>query len=130
MSRMPPGTLFNALLGPQSITLNWERCEGNRWCSLARLNLEHAYFRGLEGVYVIWSTAGKWIRVGQGLIADRLRAHRSDPALFCYGELLVSWAQVSTIYRDRVERYLGNTLKPLVGSAFPNVLPLVVNLPS
>ncbi len=129
MSDMPPGILFNALLGPQSITLNWEHCEGNVWCSLARLNLEHPYFQDLEGVYVIWSTAGKWIRVGQGLIADRLRAHRSDPTISNYGELLVTWAQVSPMYRDRVERYLGDTLRPLVGSAFPNVLPLVVNLP-
>lgn len=130
MSEMSPGTLFSVLLGPQSITLKWERCEGNVWCPLGRLNLDHPYFRGVEGVYVIWSPAGRWVRVGQGVIADRLRAHRSDPAIMRHGELHVTWAGVDPLYRERVERYLGDTLKPVVGSAFPNVVPLSVNLPS
>ncbi len=129
MSDIPPGTLFSALLGPQSITLKWERCEGNVWCSLVRLNLDGPYFRGVEGVYVIWSAAGRWVRVGQGVIADRLRAHRSDPVITGHDELHVTWARVDPLYRDRVERYLADTLKPVAGRAFPNVVPLPVNLP-
>jgi hypothetical protein len=36
---------------------------------------------------------------------------------------------VGLVYRNGVERYLANTLRPIVGSAFPDVPPIEVNLP-
>jgi hypothetical protein len=97
------------------------------------VDLGHPHFSGLEGVYIIWRSADRRVvRVGQGAIADRLSAHRADPLILAHGltgELLVTWAQVSPLYRDGVERYLGEYYKPLVGKVFPDVRPILVNLP-
>jgi len=53
------------------------------WCQLLSLDLRHDLFRGLRGVYVIWhgGSAARTVRVGQGVIADRLAKHRNDPAI-------------------------------------------------
>jgi len=63
------------------------------------------------------------VRVGQGDIAARLAAHRTDPAITKYagtGTLLVTWASVPAAQRDGVERYLANAWAPLVGDVFPD----------
>ncbi|MCC7004487.1 hypothetical protein IT397_01030 [Candidatus Nomurabacteria bacterium] len=83
----------------------------------------------MEGVYIIWQGNGPVIRVGQGIIRDRLSAHRRDTAITAYQNLYVTWAPVSAIYRNGVERYLANILKPRVGDAFPNVNPIPAFLP-
>lgn len=118
---------------PSNLAVNWEQCQGGVWCSLATLNLDHSHFNGLEGVYVIWRAIDrKAVRVGQGIVADRLRAHRSDRSILAHdggGSLLVTWARLSAAYRDGVERYLATALTPIVGSAFPDVLAIQVNLP-
>lgn len=118
---------------PSSLAVSWEQCQGGVWCPLATLDLDHIHFDGLEGVYVIWRTSDrKVVRVGQGIIADRLRAHRADQGILAHqgnGSFLVTWAKVPATYRDGVERYLATTLTPLVGSAFPDVRPIQVNLP-
>lgn len=91
---------------------------------------------GLEGVYIIIRTppfgSNRVVRVGQGQIANRLAAHARDPDVLRYGseETLFAWfASVSRGQRDGVERYLADVLSPLVGEAFPKVLPIAVNLP-
>ena len=113
--------------------LNWIKCEGNAWCSLPSLNLDHPHFIGLEGVYIIWygGTNPATIYVGQGNISQRLGAHRIDPAVRNYSHygLFVTWAQLGPLSRDGVERYLANTLHPLIGSAYPQTAPIVANLP-
>ncbi len=83
-------------------------------------------------MYLIWSTTGRCVRVGQGVIADRLKVHRADPIILSHqgtGQLLVTWAQVIKPYRDGIERYLGEMLNPVVGSTFPNAIPIQVNIP-
>ena len=88
-----------------------------------------------RGVYVIWrgDQNRTVIRVGQGYISDRLAHHSTDPTILQYAQgydLYASWVVISDLNdRDGVERYLGNTLDPLVGMRFPNVTPLVVNAP-
>ena len=69
------------------------------------------------------------VRVGQGIIQDRLTAHRNDTAIMVYSSLYVAWASVGTLHRDNVERYLANVLRPVVGNAFPDVVPTQVSLP-
>lgn len=110
------------------LQLAWQNCT-NGYCSLFNVDLAHNHFDSMEGVYIIWQANGPVIRVGQGTIRDRLAAHRQDAAIAAYQNLYSSWAPVAPTYRDRVERYLANVLRPLVGDAFPNALPLAVTLP-
>lgn len=86
------------------------------------------------GVYVILEIAtGKAVRVGQGDINDRLGRHYNDPEIRIaayLNPLGVTWAHVDPRDVDGVERYLGDTLRPKVGSHFPNAVPIEVNLPA
>jgi hypothetical protein len=113
--------------------VSWNKCKGDDWCRLNNVNLNHNHFDGMEGVYIIWhgGANAKTVRVGQGVIRDRLAAHRSDPDIQEYARdgLFVTWTRVSAAYQDGVEAYLANQLNPLVGQRFPNITPLLVNLP-
>lgn len=117
------------------LSVTWERCSGPPpvWCSLLRVNLDDPYFDGLGGVYVIWYGGAdpRAVRVGQGAIRDRLQAHRRDPAIRVYQwrGLYVTWAQVAAAYRDGVERYLADQLRPVLGQKYPDAAPIPVNLP-
>jgi hypothetical protein len=106
------------------------------WSSPRPLRLE---FTALTdpgvGVYVIWHNGpqGRWVRVGQGVIKDRVACHRTDPTILAYarfGGLWVRWANLQPHWLDGVERYLAETLRPLVGDRFPDVTPVQVNLPA
>jgi len=85
------------------------------------------------GVYIIWyrGQPGRVVRIGQGDIADRLTAHRKDPAILAYKGygLLVTWAGVQASQRDGVERHLAETWSPLIGDRFPDVPAIAVNSP-
>jgi hypothetical protein len=86
------------------------------------------------GVYVIWHGGNptRVVTVGQGQIANRLNAHRNDKAITAYrqyGGLWVMWAAVPAPHVDGVERFLANHYRPLVGDRYPDVAPIVVNLP-
>jgi hypothetical protein len=113
-------------------TLNWIKCDGNQWCNLLTLNLDHSHFEGLLGVYIIWHGGQNpaTVYVGQGVIADRLRAHRADPRILQYGQLglFVTWAKVD-YSRDGIERFLANQLRPKEGPNHPEAAPVSVNLP-
>ena len=109
--------------------LNWIKCAGGNWCSFREVDLGNGHFDGLEGVYIIWQSDGPVVRVGQGVIRDRISVHREDPAITNYGNLSVTWAKVASQDRDGIERYLAETLSPEVGSAFPQTQPMAVNLP-
>lgn len=113
--------------------LNWIKCQGDAWCNLLNVNLEHPHFANLAGVYLIWHAGQKprTVRVGSGVIKDRLRAHRGDAAILRYKDsgLFVTWASVPPTMREGVERFLFENLNPLVGEKFPDVPPVNVNLP-
>jgi hypothetical protein len=109
--------------------ISWQKCAGDVWGSLLGVNLRHPHFDNLEGIYIIWQANGPVIRVGQGIIRDRLSAHRLDPEVTAYDPLHVTWAPVSLFHRNGVEKYLANTLKPKVGEAFPDAIPMAVVLP-
>ena len=113
--------------------VEWIKCgEGNAlFCPLETVNLADVRTRG---VYVIWqSLSSVVIYVGEGWIADRLNAHRNDPAILGHrgnGTLLVTWASVPDDHtRLGIERYLGELWRPLVSKQFSNVVPTKVNLP-
>ena len=117
------------------LSLSWQRCDSGQavvWCNLFDVNLQHPHLENVEGVYIIWQNqGGSVIRVGQGNIRERLALHRADPRLRAYAApgLLVSWAQLPMLCRDGVERYLAEHLQPLVGSRWPDVQPIAVNIP-
>jgi len=111
------------------MNLIWQQCSGNEWGTLLGVDLNHVHFNNMEGVYIIWQGNGPVIRVGQGNIKDRLYHHRNDPKITQHQSLYVTWAPVQSLYRDGVERYLANTLRPIVGDVFPNAIPKPVSLP-
>ena len=116
-------------------TVTWVKCgTGANWCPLQTLDM--ASISGTPiGVYVIWheGTPSRVVRVGQGNIVDRLSVHRNDDKITKYrsfGTLRVTWASVpKKADRDGIERYLANHYGPLVGDAWPDVVPIAVNLP-
>ena len=113
----------------------WVKCEGNTWCQLNHLNLDHNYYNNFKGVYIIWywNNFGHpiTVKIGQGVIKDRLAAHRRDPQIQAYAHmnLLVTWTNIPPYLLDGVEAYLGKALNPRVGSLFPNAKPIPVELP-
>ena len=116
-----------------SIRVEWVKCQGDKWCPLQTLDLGHSHFDGMEGVYVIWHGGTKpWtVYVGQGVIAGRLSAHRVDPDILKFKDLglYATWARVPSQRRDGVEAFLHGQLQPKVGSRYPDVYPIEVNLP-
>jgi len=113
--------------------LVWIKC-GDDWCLLNTVNLQHHNLNGVEGVYMIWYRGpnNPVVRVGQGVIRDRLAAHRKDAAVQAYADrtLPVTWAVVPAAQRDGVEKFLADQYSPLVGERFPDRIPIGVNLPS
>lgn len=83
------------------------------------------------------SKVGKWTEPALRVLRERYLAepvHDSPLAHSHQGtgsllSLLVTWASLPAAYRGGVERYLATALTPLVGSTFPDVLPIEVNLP-
>jgi len=112
------------------MNLTWGTCgDSGSWCDFLTVNLDHSYFDMRKGVYIIWKAKGPVIKIGQGIIKDRLSVHRNDEAIISYNNLFVTWASVSVQNRDGVERYLADRLKPRLGDIFPDVVPIKVNLP-
>lgn len=113
--------------------LNWVKCQGNVWCKLNFVNLDHSHFDNKNGVYVIWH-GGKnpaVVYVGQGNIRDRLTTHRGDEKIQQYDslDLYVTWAMVPPEYRNGVEAFLAATWTPKVGSRHPQATAIEVNSP-
>lgn len=113
------------------LKLNWVKSTTGNWLSFQGVNLGNV---STEGVYIIWHAGnpGRVVYVGQGDVAARIKAHRDRSDINAYakhGTLHVTWAAVSVRQRDGVERYLANNWNPLVGEAYPDVTPLVVNSP-
>ena len=113
-----------------TLTLQWVKSTTSSWLSFDNVDLSEVT---TKGVYIIWHQGqpGRVVYIGQGDVAARIVAHRSEPEILAYKAkgLLVTWASVPKAQRDGVERYLANTWNPLVGDAHPDVEPIVVNSP-
>lgn len=117
------------------MNLNWVMCGGQVGCPLAMVDLQSI---DAVGVYVIWKPVGSpshnVVYVGQGHIRDRLSASRGDYRIqFQEGipGLLVTWAPVpDQRARDGIERFLADSLRPLVADQHPKAVPIAVNLPN
>ncbi len=113
--------------------------QNNNWFDFLRLNLNAPYFGGKKGVYVIWYSAptiAKVIRLGSGILIDRLKEHRSNPEITKFsssGQLKVSWIIADGINLreselEGVEAYLSRVYSPLIGQRFPERYEIQVNL--
>jgi len=112
-------------------TIAWIKSTTGTWLPLETVDLSNV---SAVGVYVIWHEGqpSRVVRIGQGDIADRLRSHRTDSQILKFknlGTLRVTWAAVSPLLLDGVERYLADQWRPLVGDAFPSAIPVPVNSP-
>jgi hypothetical protein len=111
------------------LRVTWHKPIGG-WHSLDDIDLAEV---AEAGVYIIWheGNPGRVVRVGQGIVSDRIRVHRKDRAVTAYRPqgLRITWAPVPWDLRDGVERHLADKWKPLLGDAFPDVAPIVVNSP-
>jgi hypothetical protein len=116
------------------ITVVWNKRDDGGWCRFHHLILDTC--QTTSGVYMIWHAGqpGRVVYVGQAgvRVRDRITEHRLRDDICAYrshGELYVTWAAVPPHLLDRVERYLADTWKPLVGDAHPQAVPLAVNSP-
>ncbi len=114
--------------------LIWNKCEGAVWCNLSTVNLGHAHFNAMDGVYVIWHGGpnAHTVYVGQGFVKDRLASHRVDPRIQSHKSLglFVTWAMVyPESSKSGIEAYLARVLTPLEGEKHPSVTEIPVNLP-
>ena len=117
----------------QSLFLDWQKCQGNVWCNLNAVNLNHDHFNNRSGVYIIWhgGTQPRVVYVGSGVIRDRINQHRKDRDIQQYSSLnlFVTWANVAPSYQKGVEAYLADNWNPKVGDRHPNEPPITVNSP-
>lgn len=122
----------------KNINVNWIFCNNNEWCQLLYLDLNSIAPQNVFGVYVIWQYRPLYndkrvIKVGQGVIKQRLSEHRNNSNITQYAQggniLFVTWAQVGENDVDGVEVYLGNNLQPIIGERFPNCNEIMVNIP-
>lgn len=124
------------MINQPTINLFWAKGKKNAWCSLNQVDFSHSYYDNFEGfIYIIWywNKFGEavTIKVGQGNIRERLKAHNTDPQIQAYAHLnlLVTWTSLPSNLLDGAEAYLGKVLKPRVGSLFPDAKPIPVSLP-
>lgn len=106
--------------------LNWMKCQGDVWCKLNFVNLDHEHFNNRSGVYVIWhgGTDPAVVYVGQGDIKERLTVHRIDQKIQQYKhlDLYVTWATVSEGDRCGIEAYLIDTWSPPENTNHPQTV--------
>ena len=116
-----------------SLSVYWNRCQGDTWAELFAVDLNDPHFDGLEGVYMVWMGGSQpaAICAGSGLIREKLAERRNEPQIQGLKEksLLVTWAKVDTISRTGVERWLLENLRPKLTNPIPGSVAVEVNLP-
>lgn len=108
--------------------LDWVKLPNGEWQYFATADISKDIF----GVYVIsYGNAKKYVRVGQGIIQQRIQEHRQAPEITQYQNLglYVTWAKADKDQVDGMEAYLFQKLNPLVGERTPDCTLIPVNLP-
>ena len=115
------------------MNLNWYRCEGEIWCELNKIDINHGTLDGLEGVFVIWcgDKQRNVIRIGEGKIRKQLELCRKDITVQAFSAhgLYVTWAAISENDRNGVVKYLTKKLNPKFDSPATQGFSSKVNLP-
>jgi len=117
-----------------NVQLSWVKCQGEIWCPLSTVNLDHPAFDNVSGVYIIWHAGSQpaTVYVGEGVVRDRLKFHRTDPRIqqfFSLG-LYVTYASAPDVYLGGILSYIMERFQPKVReSDLPLASPIGVNLP-
>jgi hypothetical protein len=114
--------------------IEWYKCQGNIWCELNKVDIEHKFFDGLSGVYIIWygsQEARTVLRVGMGDIREELEENVHDIAIQAFAKytLQVTWAEVPFFKRKGVLNWLTLELTPKFFGELSKTKPIEVNLP-
>ncbi|UPT74791.1 MAG: GspE/PulE family protein [Elusimicrobiota bacterium] len=116
-----------------SLSVYWNRCQGETWGELYAVDLSDPHFDNLEGVYMVWmgGNAPAALAAGSGVIRDKLAEVRGEPVIQALRDksILVTWAKVDSISRAGVERWLLENLRPKVTKPVPGSVAVEVNLP-
>ena len=102
---------------------------------LPTVPLSDQYFDDLAGIYIIYYLKDGYVYtvyVGQGIIKDRLSAHRNDNRIQAYSSnmLYTAWASTSIRNWDGIEKHLHDRLQPIVRELSPNANAISTNLPA
>ncbi len=116
------------------VRLFWTKCQGEIWCQLHGVNLDHPHFQGMAGVVVIWHGGSnpRTVYVGTGAVAAVIVSARQNPAINMYraNGLFVTWAAVPNTQQMGIAAFLVDRIQPLVATAQVNWMPRIeVNLP-
>jgi len=69
--------------------VTWINCTGGIWCNFNNVNLTHEHFNNMVGVYIIWSNQTV-VRIGSGIINERIADHRKTPDITRHPDLKVT----------------------------------------
>ena len=129
------------------ITVQWQRCLKNSlWCQFNEKLLSNGRFEthlgdhsvNISGIYIIWTGIGDRtvLKVGSGIIKDKLEAHLRDPEIQAYKptRLYVTWASTLSVIgteeiQKGIEKFLDIVFKPKLAEHLPDVDLVMVNLP-
>ena len=129
------------------ITVQWQRCLKNSlWCQFNEKLLSNGRFEtrlgdhsvSISGVYILWTGIDNRtvLKVGSGIIKDKLEAHLRDPEVQAYKptRLYVTWASTlsvigATEIQKGAEKFLDIVFKPKLAEHLPDVDLVMVNLP-
>lgn len=130
------------------ITVHWQKCIKNSlWCPFNEKLLNDGrlesrlgdYSAGISGVYIIWAGTDNnhtVLKVGSGIIKEKLAAHLKDPEIQAYKpvRLYVTWASTLSVIgpekiQKGIEKFLEIVFKPKLAENLPDVDLVIVNLP-
>jgi len=130
------------------IKLRWQKCIKNSlWCQFNEKLLKDDRLKarlgdrsvGISGVYIIWTEIDNnriVIKVGSGIIRDKLSADLKNPEIQAYKptRLYVTWAStLSAIGPEEIqkgiEKFLETVFKPKLVENLSDVDLILVNLP-
>ncbi len=122
----------------EHVKVNWIMNEEDKWHSFPISNIESIFKEEINGIYIIWQkkpfpNPEKPIKIGQGSIKTELIKNKNNILVTKYkndyDKLLVTWAEVDQDKIDRVELYLCEQLKPLLGKELSDYEEITINLP-
>ena len=130
------------------LTVHWQRCIKNSlWCQFNEKLLNDGRFEArlgdysssISGVYIIWTGTDNnrtILKVGSGIIKDKLAADLKDPEIQAYTptRLYVTWASTLSAIGPQemqkgIEKFLEVVFKPKLVENSPDVDLVMVNLP-
>ncbi|MFT6501138.1 MAG: hypothetical protein ACJASQ_001248 [Crocinitomicaceae bacterium] len=93
-----------------TLKLEWLKCKGDIWCSFQNLTIDHAFFDGFIGVYIIWQEKDV-IKIGGGNFRNCIIEDRNNENItFNYPSAKVTYAQVDSANISGVIRFLEDNL--------------------